>query len=92
VYDGKAHFDDLTRFELAAIEGNHRIFTAVVNSVSLKRNIHIAYIVKQDGKRISTALLFLLMSIYLPPKSAVTTKRGFKLNSGFVMPSNILGF
>jgi IS4 transposase len=48
----------LSRFELAAIEGSHRIYTAVVNSVSLKRNIRITYIVKQDGNRISTALLF----------------------------------
>jgi hypothetical protein len=58
VYDGKVRFDDLSRFELAAIEGDHRIYTAVVNSVSLKRNVRIVYIVKQDGNRISTALLF----------------------------------
>ena len=57
-YDGKVHFYDISRFELAAIKNNQRIYTAVVNSVRLKRNIHIVYIVKQDGKKISTALLF----------------------------------
>jgi hypothetical protein len=57
-YDGKVHFDDLSRFELAAVQNNKRIYTAVVNSVCLKRNIRIVYIVKQDGKKISSALLF----------------------------------
>jgi hypothetical protein len=57
-YNGKVRFNDLSRFELAAIDGKQRVYTAVVNSVSLKRDIRIAYIVKQDGNRISTALLF----------------------------------
>lgn len=57
-FAGKVHFNDLTRFELAAIQDSQRIYTAVVNSVSLKRNIRIAYIVKQEGKKIFTALLF----------------------------------
>jgi hypothetical protein len=57
-YDGKVCFNDLSRFELAAIQGNQRIYTAVVNSIRLKRNIRIVYIVKQDGKKIYTALLF----------------------------------
>jgi hypothetical protein len=48
----------LSRFESAAIQDSQRIYTAVVNSVSLKRNIRIVYIAKQDGKKISTALLF----------------------------------
>jgi hypothetical protein len=38
VYDGKVRFDDLSRLELAAIEGDHRIYTAVVNSLSLIGN------------------------------------------------------
>lgn len=58
LYDGKVRFDDLSRFELAATSNSHKIYTTVVNSVSLKRNIRIAYIVKQVGKKISTALLF----------------------------------
>jgi hypothetical protein len=33
-------------------------YLPVVNSVSLKRNIRIVYIVKQAGKKISTVLLF----------------------------------
>jgi IS4 transposase len=45
-------------FELTAIQDDQKIYTVVVNSVSLKRNIRIVYIVKQDGKKISTALLF----------------------------------
>lgn len=57
-YDGKVRFDHLSRFELAATINGHKIYTVVVNSVSLKRNIRIAYIVKQVDKKISTALLF----------------------------------
>ena len=64
-YDGKVRFNDISRFELAATQGNQRIYTAVVNSLSLKRNIRIAYIVKQKGKKISTALLF-STDIHLP--------------------------
>jgi IS4 transposase len=57
-YDGKVRFDDLNRFESAAIQDNQRIHTTLVDSVGLKRNIRIVYIVKQAGKKISTALLF----------------------------------
>ena len=57
-YDGKVRFNDISRFELAAIQDDKIIYTAVINSVSLKSNIRIAYIVKQNGKKISTALLF----------------------------------
>jgi hypothetical protein len=64
-YDRKVHFDDISRFELAAIQGNQKIYTAVVNGVSLKHNIRIAYIVKQNGKKISTVLLF-STDIHLP--------------------------
>jgi hypothetical protein len=58
LYDGKVRFDDLSRFELAATINSQKIYTAVVNSVSLKRNIRIAYVVKHIGKKTSTALLF----------------------------------
>lgn len=58
LYDGKVRFDDFSRFDWVATQDNHMIYTAVVNSVSLKRNIRIVYIVKQNGKSISTALLF----------------------------------
>ena len=43
---------------MAAVQGDQKIYTAIVNSVSLKRNIRIAYLVKQDGKKVFTALLF----------------------------------
>jgi IS4 transposase len=57
-YDGKVYFNDLSRFELAVEKEHLKIYTAIVNSISLKRNIRIAYIVKQQGKKRSTALLF----------------------------------
>ena len=57
-YDGKVKFNDLGRFEFVQeIEGIH-IYTAVVNSVRLKRNLRIVYLVKQDSDKAQTALLF----------------------------------
>ncbi len=43
---------------MATVQGNRRIYTAVVNSIRLKRNIRIVYIVKLRWKKFYTALLF----------------------------------
>jgi hypothetical protein len=57
-YDGKVQFDDLSRLKwIREMEGVH-IYTTVVHSVGLKRTIRIAYLVKPDGHRLQTALLF----------------------------------
>jgi hypothetical protein len=57
-YDGKVKFDDLNRLEFVRETEGIRIYTTVVNSVRLKRTIRIAYLVKQDGATLQTALLF----------------------------------
>lgn len=57
-YDGKVDFLNVSRFELAQENGNQKIYTAVVNSVTLKRNIRIAYICEQHSQKLLTALLF----------------------------------
>ncbi len=58
VYDGKVRFDDLSRFEFVGEIDNHSIYTIVANSPSLKRNIRVVYIVRRQGDKIATALLF----------------------------------
>lgn len=59
MYDGKVRLGDLTRFEFAGRTDNSAsIYTAVVNSPSLKRNIRIVYLVRQLGSKIATSLLF----------------------------------
>lgn len=59
VYDGSVDFDDLSRLAPLdlAIE-NLKAYTAVVNSVSLKRSIRILYLVKTLADKIQTATLF----------------------------------
>lgn len=57
-YDGKVKFHDLSRLELVQEINGIRCYTAIVNSVRLKRTIRIAYLVKQDGNKLYTALLF----------------------------------
>lgn len=57
-YDGKVKLDDLSRLEFAGEVDGIRLYTAVVNSVRFKRTVRIAYLVKQDGDKLYTALLF----------------------------------
>jgi hypothetical protein len=57
-YDGKVKFDDVSRLEFVQETEGIRIYTAVVNSVRLKRNLRIIYLVKQDGDKVQSALLF----------------------------------
>ena len=59
MYDGKVCFDNTERFGFVSrTEENADLYTAVVNSPSLKRNIRIVYIVRTLGDKIATALLF----------------------------------
>ena len=59
-YDGKVDFQDIGRMEfIGEPEKGIFLYTAVVNSVSLKRNIRIAYLLDtRNKKRTRYALLF----------------------------------
>ena len=57
-YAGKVCFDDLSRFELAGEVDGQRIYTAVVNAPTFKRNLRIVYIVREEKGKTYTALLF----------------------------------
>jgi hypothetical protein len=65
MYDEKVRFEDLTRFGIVSETDNISLYTAVVNSPSLKRNIRIVYLVSRHGSRVATALLF-STDIHLP--------------------------
>jgi hypothetical protein len=58
LYDGKVKFDDLSRFEAVGEPDGLQVFTAVVNSAPFQRDLRIAYLVKQVGDQVQTALLF----------------------------------
>lgn len=57
-YDGKVKFHPLNRLELVQETDGLQVYTAMVNSVRLKRTIRIAYLVKKVGDKLQTALLF----------------------------------
>ncbi len=57
-YDGKVDFNDVSRFQQIKIDEQLSIYTEVVNNITLKCNIRMAYLVKKTGSKLSTALLF----------------------------------
>lgn len=59
-YDGKVKFDDLSRFEyVTEIDKDIHLYTAVVNSVRLKCNIRLVYVLNlRNKKKPGYALLF----------------------------------
>jgi len=57
-YDGKVEFDNLARFEFVDTVNEVQVYTSVVNSIQFKRNIRIVYLLKQEGNKMHTALLF----------------------------------
>jgi len=66
MYDGKVRFDNTDRFEsVSGTDDNVSLYSAIVNSPSLKRNIRIVYIVSRQGCKVATALLF-SADIHLP--------------------------
>jgi len=66
MYDGKVRSDSTDRSEsVSGTDDNVSLYTAVVNSPSLKRNIRIVYLVRRQGGKVSTALLF-STDIHLP--------------------------
>jgi hypothetical protein len=57
-YDGKVNLKDLSRLTPIPISKTVTLYTAIVNSVSLKRTIRVVYICKRQGTKLLTALLF----------------------------------
>ena len=57
-YAGKVCFDDLSRFELAGEVDGQKIYTAMVNSPTLKMTLRIVYLVREENGKTYTALLF----------------------------------
>jgi hypothetical protein len=57
-YDGKVNLTDLSRLTPIPLSDDLTLYTAVVNSVSLRRNIRLVYVCKRHGTKLLTALLF----------------------------------
>lgn len=57
-YDGKINLQDISRLTPIPISDTVTLYTAVVNSVLLKRNIRLVYVGKRQGTHLLTALLF----------------------------------
>jgi hypothetical protein len=57
-YDGKVNLQDLSRLTPIPLADHVTLYTAVVNSVRLKRTIRLVYVCKRQGKKLLTALLF----------------------------------
>jgi hypothetical protein len=58
-YDGKLDCSDLSRFEFVQdLDKTTKLYTAVVYSVSLKRDIRLAYLLKEKDHKRSYVLLF----------------------------------
>jgi hypothetical protein len=57
-YDGKVNLHNLSRLTPIPISKTVTLYTAIVNSVSLKRNIRLVYVCKRQGTKLLTALLF----------------------------------
>ena len=57
-YDGKVDLQDLSRLTPLPLSKHLTLYTAVVNSVSLKRNIRLVVVCKRQGTKLLMALLF----------------------------------
>jgi len=57
-YDGKVNVQDLSRLTPIPLSKTVTLYTAVVNSVSFKRNIRLVVVCKRQGTKVLTALLF----------------------------------
>ena len=57
-YDGKVTLLVLSRLTLIPLSETITLYTSVVNSVSLKRNIRLVVVCKRQGTNLLTALLF----------------------------------
>jgi hypothetical protein len=57
-YDGKVTLKDLSRLTPMPLSKTVTLYTGIVNSVSLKRNIRLVVVCKRQGTKLLTALLF----------------------------------
>jgi len=57
-YDGKVNLQDLSRFTPIVLSKTVTLYTAVLNSVSLKRTIRVVVVCKRQGSKVLTAVLF----------------------------------
>ncbi len=57
-YDGKICLQDLSRLTPIPLSKTVTLYTAIVNSVSLKRDIRLVCVCKRQGAKLFTALLF----------------------------------
>lgn len=57
-YEGKITLQDLSRFTPIPVSKTITLYTAIVNSVSLKRNIRLVVACKRQGSKVWTAVLF----------------------------------
>lgn len=57
-YDGKIKLTDLSRLTPIPLSDDLTLYTAVVNSVSVRRDIRLVYVCKRQGTKLLTALLF----------------------------------
>ncbi len=57
-YDGKVNLQDLSRLTPIPLSHTITLYTAIVNSVSLKRNIRVVVVCKRHGAKVLTAVLF----------------------------------
>ena len=57
-YAGNVDLQDLSSFQSIQLSTKVTLYTAIVNSVSLKRNIRLVVVCKRHGTKLLTALLF----------------------------------
>ena len=57
-YDGKVNLQDFSRLDAISVSKRITLYTAIVNSVPLKRNIRLVVVCKRQGSKVLTALLF----------------------------------
>jgi hypothetical protein len=80
-YDGKVKFDEVRRLEyVGQVENKIHLYTTVVNSISLKRNVRIAYLLNlRDEKHPRYVLLFSTDSTLCATKIYLYYKARFQL-------------
>jgi hypothetical protein len=74
IYDGKVKFNDPNRFEVVGETNGVQLYTAVVNSVRLERNLRIVHLGSVD---ISAS----------PNKEGYKMQEGHKISGGFFVAS-----
>lgn len=91
-YDGNVNLTDLRRLTPIPRSDDVTLYTAVVNSVRLRRDIRFVYVCKRQGKKLLTALLFSPDTTLAAEELSLGMIRdAFRLNSSFGMPNSLPG-